>query len=232
MRLNCDDALSNVDFYFILRCYIEQAQATASVLQRLKQGNEALKTAQAGFSLEDVQGILADMDDVKEHQADVDRLIADSLTEQDDDAIEAELAALEEAEKPADAVTTRVQVETTEAAAVAAAAAAAAAAAVAAAPVAAAESVAAAEADAAVAAGVAAGATVAGAATAAAVAAVEVVDDVAAAAAAGAAPEDKEAAAAVAAAAAAVAEELPTVPGTKVEPLEAGAYTRSHFSST
>jgi len=226
LRLNCDDALSNVDFYFILRRYIEQAQATASVLQRLKQGNEALKTAQAGFSMEDVQGILADMDDVKEHQADVDRLIADSLTEQDDDAIEAELAALEEAEKPANAVTTRVEVETTEAEAAAAAAA------VAAAPVAAAESVAAAEADAAVAAGAAAGATVAGAATAAAVAAVEVVDDVAAAAAAGAAPEDKEAAAAVAAAAAAVAEELPTVPGTKVEPLEAGAYTRSHFSST
>ena len=100
---------------------IEEAQATAVVLLRLKQGNEALKAAQAGYTLDDVANILRDMDDAKEHAEEVNRAIAENLTAADDEAVEAELAALEAAERGDESEkVSSVQVE--EAAAAAAAA--------------------------------------------------------------------------------------------------------------
>lgn len=93
---------------------IEQAQVTAAVLQRLKQGNEALKAAQAGYTLDDVANILQDMDDAKEHQEDVNRLILDNLSDADNEAVEAEFAALQDAEAAAAGLPTAAVRATTE----------------------------------------------------------------------------------------------------------------------
>jgi len=83
---------------------IEHAQATAEVLERLRDGNEALKRAQAGYSLDDVNAVLRDMDEAKEHDAEVNELLRAGLSAREDEEAEAELAALErEAEAEAEA---------------------------------------------------------------------------------------------------------------------------------
>ncbi len=93
---------------------IESAQATAVVLEKLKMGNEALRNAQRGYSLRDVESVLADMDDAREHE-EVRAMIEGSLSAEDDEVCEAELAALEALEapeeandEPSEATTTRV----------------------------------------------------------------------------------------------------------------------------
>ena len=73
---------------------IESAQATAVVLEKLKMGNEALRNAQRGYSLRDVESVLADMDDAREHEEAVRAMIEGSLSAEDDEVCEAELAAL------------------------------------------------------------------------------------------------------------------------------------------
>jgi charged multivesicular body protein 6 len=82
---------------------IEQARTTATVLEQLKMGNEALKQAQKGYSLKDVEGILGDMDDARDHEETVRAMIDGSLSVEDDEAVEAELAALEALEAEAEA---------------------------------------------------------------------------------------------------------------------------------
>ena len=81
---------------------IEQARTTATVLEQLKMGNEALKQAQKGYSLKDVEGILGDMDDARDHEETVRAMIDGSLSVEDDEAVEAELAALEALEAEAE----------------------------------------------------------------------------------------------------------------------------------
>lgn len=93
---------------------IESAQATAVVLEKLKMGNEALRNAQRGYSLRDVESVLVDMDDAREHEEAVRAMIEGSLSAEDDEVCEAELAALEALEareandEPSEATTTRV----------------------------------------------------------------------------------------------------------------------------
>ena len=82
---------------------IEQARTTATVLEKLKMGNEALKQAQKGYSLKDVEGILGDMDDARDHEETVRAMIDGSLSVEDDEAVEAELDALEALEAEAEA---------------------------------------------------------------------------------------------------------------------------------
>ena len=84
---------------------IEQAQATAAVLERLKQGNEALRRAQSGYSIEDVQSVLSDLEEAKEREEEVNAMLSERLTEEDDAAAEAELEALEAEEEAAEAKT-------------------------------------------------------------------------------------------------------------------------------
>ena len=64
---------------------IESAQATAVVLEKLKMGNEALRNAQRGYSLRDVESVLADMDDAREHEEAVRTMIEGSLSAEDDE---------------------------------------------------------------------------------------------------------------------------------------------------
>ena len=84
---------------------IEQAQATAAVLERLKQGNEALRRAQSGYSIEDVQSVLSDLEEAKEREEEVNAMLSERLTDEDDAAAEAELEALEAEEEAAKAKT-------------------------------------------------------------------------------------------------------------------------------
>ena len=84
---------------------IEQAQATAAVLERLKQGNEALRRAQSSYSIEDVQNVLSDLEEAKEREEEVNVMLSERLTQEDDAAAEAELEALEAEEEAARAKT-------------------------------------------------------------------------------------------------------------------------------
>ena len=70
---------------------IEEAQATAVVVERLRRGNEALKLAQAGYSLDDVHAVLEGMEDAREHNEAVDRMMATHLSAEDDEAVELSL---------------------------------------------------------------------------------------------------------------------------------------------
>lgn len=76
---------------------IEQAQATAVVLQRLKEGNEALREAQAGYGVEDVHETLREMEAGAEREAEINAMLADQLDPDAEDAALAELAELERA---------------------------------------------------------------------------------------------------------------------------------------
>jgi charged multivesicular body protein 6 len=76
---------------------IEQAQATAVVLKRLKEGNEALREAQAGYGVEDVHETLREMEAGAEREAEINAMLADQLDQNAEDAALAELAELERA---------------------------------------------------------------------------------------------------------------------------------------
>ena len=91
---------------------IEQAQATAVVLKRLKEGNEALREAQAGYGVEDVHETLREMEAGAEREAEINAMLADQLDQNAEDAALAELAELERAandvsETTEDAATTK-----------------------------------------------------------------------------------------------------------------------------
>ena len=91
---------------------IEQAQATAVVLKRLKEGNEALREAQAGYGVEDVHETLREMEAGAEREAEINAMLADQLDQNAEDAALAELAELERAandvsETTHDAATTK-----------------------------------------------------------------------------------------------------------------------------
>ena len=74
---------------------IEQAQATAVVLERLRLGAKALKEAQKGYGVEDVHETLREMETGAERQAEVDAALADQLDADAENAALAELAELE-----------------------------------------------------------------------------------------------------------------------------------------
>lgn len=86
---------------------IEQAQATAVVLERLKDGNEALRRAQAGYGVDDVHETLREMEAGAERQAEIDAMLAEQLDADAEDAALAELEALEKASAIESDATTR-----------------------------------------------------------------------------------------------------------------------------
>ena len=78
---------------------IEQAQATAVVLERLKLGAKALKEAQKGYGVEDVHETLREFETGAERQAEMDAALADQLDADAENAALAELAELEKLER-------------------------------------------------------------------------------------------------------------------------------------
>lgn len=79
---------------------IEFAQVESQVLEGLKQGNEALKKVNDTLKIEDIERILDETREAKEKQDEISSLLSGVLTEEDEDAVEDELAEILRQEMP------------------------------------------------------------------------------------------------------------------------------------
>jgi len=78
---------------------IEFAQIEVEVVNKLKFGNESLKKLNAVFSVDDVERIMDETREAVEYAAEIDSLLSGAgLTQEDEDAVQAELEALTAAE--------------------------------------------------------------------------------------------------------------------------------------
>lgn len=91
---------------------IEYTQIEIQVVEGLKEGNECLEAMHKMMSLEDVEKIMAETQDSIEYQQEIDELLGQRLTDEDEEAVAAELAALISGELPE--VPSTVPVETDE----------------------------------------------------------------------------------------------------------------------
>ena len=75
----------------------------SQVVEKLKMGNESLKQLNALFSVEDVEKIMDETREAVEFQAEIDALLAGAggITDEDEEAIQAELDSLVTSESPA-----------------------------------------------------------------------------------------------------------------------------------
>ncbi|XP_030646439.1 charged multivesicular body protein 6-like [Chanos chanos] len=73
---------------------IEFAQIEIKVIEGLKVGNDCLKRMHEVMSIEDVERILEETQDAIEYQRQIDELLAGALTEEDEEAVLAELEAI------------------------------------------------------------------------------------------------------------------------------------------
>ncbi|KAJ8345924.1 hypothetical protein SKAU_G00301170 [Synaphobranchus kaupii] len=82
---------------------IEFSQIEMKVIEGLKVGNDCLKKMHEVMSIEEVERIMDETQDAIEYQRQIDDMLAGSLTQEDEDAVLAELEAItqgEEAELP------------------------------------------------------------------------------------------------------------------------------------
>jgi len=80
---------------------LEFAQIESKVVEGLKAGNESLKQLQKMMSLEDVEKIMEETQEAVEYQNEIDALISGAnLTEEDEDAIMAELDEITKVDLP------------------------------------------------------------------------------------------------------------------------------------
>lgn len=99
MLENTDSQLENLEK---LAADIEFAQVETQVLDGLKAGNTALKKVQEILSIDEIERIMDETKEGVEKQQEIDSILSGTLTEDDEDAVLAELdelVALEEAEK-------------------------------------------------------------------------------------------------------------------------------------
>uniref|UniRef100_A0A8C7XTB0 Charged multivesicular body protein 6a n=1 Tax=Oryzias sinensis TaxID=183150 RepID=A0A8C7XTB0_9TELE len=73
---------------------IEFMQIEMKVIEGLKVGNDCLKSMQQMMSIEEVERILDETQESIEYQRQIDELLAGSLTQEDEDAVLAELEAI------------------------------------------------------------------------------------------------------------------------------------------
>ncbi|KAF6717313.1 Charged multivesicular body protein 6 [Oryzias melastigma] len=73
---------------------LEFAQIEKKVLDGLKVGNECLKKMHEVMSIEEVERIMDETQDAVEYQRQIDEMLAGSLTQEDEDAVLAELEAI------------------------------------------------------------------------------------------------------------------------------------------
>ncbi|KAJ8728268.1 hypothetical protein PYW08_016653 [Mythimna loreyi] len=73
---------------------LEFAQVEVQVLDGLRTGNEALKKVNDILNIDEIEKILDETREGIEKQREIDELISGQLTEEDDDAVEAELEAI------------------------------------------------------------------------------------------------------------------------------------------
>ncbi|XP_051572598.1 charged multivesicular body protein 6-like [Myxocyprinus asiaticus] len=77
---------------------IEFAQIEIKVIEGLKAGNDCLKQMHEVLSIEKVERILEETQEAIEYQKQIDELLAGSLTQEDEDAVLAELEAITQEE--------------------------------------------------------------------------------------------------------------------------------------
>ncbi|XP_029554866.1 charged multivesicular body protein 6 [Salmo trutta] len=73
---------------------IEFAQIEMKVIEGLKVGNDCLKSLHEAMSIEDVERIMDETQEAIEYQREIDEMLAGSLTQEDEDAVLAELEAI------------------------------------------------------------------------------------------------------------------------------------------
>ncbi|XP_024287267.1 charged multivesicular body protein 6 [Oncorhynchus tshawytscha] len=73
---------------------IEFAQIEMKVIEGLKVGNDCLKSLHEAMSIDDVERIMDETQEAIEYQREIDEMLAGSLTQEDEDAILAELEAI------------------------------------------------------------------------------------------------------------------------------------------
>ncbi|KAI1884366.1 hypothetical protein AGOR_G00225670 [Albula goreensis] len=78
---------------------IEFAQIEMKVIEGLKVGNECLKKMHEVMSIEEVERIMDETQDAIEYQRQIDDMLAGSLTQEDEDAVLAELEAITQGEE-------------------------------------------------------------------------------------------------------------------------------------
>lgn len=78
---------------------IEFAQVEIQVLDGLKQGNAALKKMHALLDIDEIEKIMDETRDGIEKQQEIDSILSDALTQEDEDDVLAELDALEAEEE-------------------------------------------------------------------------------------------------------------------------------------
>uniref|UniRef100_A0A1B0BGF0 Uncharacterized protein n=1 Tax=Glossina palpalis gambiensis TaxID=67801 RepID=A0A1B0BGF0_9MUSC len=99
LLMNTDKQLENLEK---LATDIEYAQVEANVVNALKQGNEALKKMHAMVDINEIERIMDETREGVEKQREIDSLLSEALSEQDENDVLIELDALvaeEEAEK-------------------------------------------------------------------------------------------------------------------------------------
>ncbi|KAL0964864.1 hypothetical protein UPYG_G00330080 [Umbra pygmaea] len=77
---------------------IEFAQIEMKVIEGLKVGNDCLKSLHEAMSIEDVERIMDETQDAIEYQREIDEMLAGALTQEDEDAVLAELEAITQGE--------------------------------------------------------------------------------------------------------------------------------------
>lgn len=79
---------------------IEFAQVQSKVVEKLKEGNDCLTALHKVMTLEDVEKIMEDTREAVEYQQEIDSLISGAFTQEDEEAILAELDELTKVELP------------------------------------------------------------------------------------------------------------------------------------
>jgi len=97
LLLKTDGQLTNLE---TLTHDLEYAQIELQVVEGLKQGNEALKKVNDVMKIEDIERILDETREAKDKQDEISNLLSGELTQEDDDAVEEELAAILKEQMP------------------------------------------------------------------------------------------------------------------------------------
>uniref|UniRef100_A0A3B3TBY0 Charged multivesicular body protein 6 n=1 Tax=Paramormyrops kingsleyae TaxID=1676925 RepID=A0A3B3TBY0_9TELE len=87
---------------------IEFAQIEMKVIEGLKVGNSCLKKMHEVMSIEEVEKIMDETQDAIEYQRQIDEMLSGSLTQEDEDAVLAELKAITQVRSPARSLTSAV----------------------------------------------------------------------------------------------------------------------------
>ncbi|KAI9461808.1 Snf7 family [Boletus coccyginus] len=95
--LRTDDQLAALEQQVSM---IEFSLVEVSVLHGLKQGNEVLKEIHREMSLESVERLMEETHEAREYQREISNLLANQLTLEEEDAVQAELLELQAGSEP------------------------------------------------------------------------------------------------------------------------------------